>query len=71
MWCCIINASLLTFWTILFLLAPEFLYSTQRIFFTIKKDTFNIIMYSFLAFFKIFFIIFNLVPFIALLIVGA
>lgn len=70
MWCTIINGSLLAFWIIMQLLAPDLLYSTQKKFFPIPRETFNIIMYSFLGIFKIVFLIFNVVPYVALLIIG-
>jgi len=70
MWCAIINASLLTFWTIIFVAIPDFVYRTQSIFFPIPRETFNMAIYAFLALFKIFVLFFNVVPFVALLIVG-
>ena len=70
MWCTLINGGLLMLWTVMFLAAPDLVYRTQRKFFPISKEVFNVVMYSFLGLFKILFLIFNLVPFIALSIVG-
>jgi len=70
MWCTIINGVLLVFWTIMCLSAPDLVYRTQRIWFPIPRETFNVAIFSFLGLFKIAFLVFNVVPYVALLIVG-
>jgi len=70
MWCTIINAGLLVFSFIMLLLAQDFVYSMHSKWFNIPRQTFNVAIYSFLGFFKIIFILFNLVPYLALLIIG-
>ena len=70
MWCTIINGSLLLFWVTICLLVPDILYRTQSKLFPLPRETFTVVLYSFLGLFKIFFLIFNVVPFVALLIVG-
>ena len=70
MWCTIMNGALLTLWTIFLLFAPNLVYATQRRWFPIPRETFDVVIYCFIGAFKIFFLMFNLVPFIALLIVG-
>ena len=70
MWCTIINGSLLGLWISLCIVAPDLVYRTQKKWFPIPRETYNVVMYSFLGFFKVVFLIFNLVPYIALLIVG-
>jgi hypothetical protein len=70
MWCSIINGTLLVFWIIMLILAPDMVYRTQYKWFPIPRETFNIVMYSFLGLFKIVFLIFNIVPWVALIIVG-
>jgi hypothetical protein len=70
MWCTILNGGLLIFWTIMVLLVPNWVYKTQRIFFPITRETFDVVIYGFLGLFKIILIVFNLVPFLALLIIG-
>ena len=70
MWCTIMNGGLLVLWTILFLLVPDWVYRTQRKLFPVPRETFDVVIYGFLGLFKIVFIVFNLVPFLALLIVG-
>ncbi|HAK58841.1 MAG TPA: hypothetical protein DCO77_00435 [Nitrospiraceae bacterium] len=70
MWCTIINGGLLALWTIIYLLAPDLVYRTQRRWFSASRETFNVVFYSFLGLFKVFFLVFNVVPYVALLIVG-
>ncbi len=70
MWCTIINGALLVLWTTVWILAPDLVYRTQSKLFPIPRETFNVVMYSFLGLFKIFFLTFNVVPYVALLIVG-
>jgi hypothetical protein len=70
MWCTIINGAMLVFSSIMLLLAQDFVYSMHSKWFHIPRETFNVAIYSFLGFFKIVFIVFNLVPYLALLIVG-
>ena len=69
MWCTIINGALLAFWALMCMLAPDLVYRTQSSWFPITRETFNVLIYSFLGFFKILFLIFNFVPYMALLIV--
>ena len=70
MWCTIINGAMLVFSSIMLLLAQDFVYSMHSKWFHIPRETFNVAIYSFLGFFKIVFIVFNVVPYVALLIVG-
>ncbi len=70
MWCTIINGVLFLLATTLFILTPDFVYRTQKKWFPIPRDTYNVVIYSFLGLFKILFLVFNLVPYIALLIIG-
>jgi len=50
--------------------APDLVYRTQSKWFPISRETFNVIMYSFLGLFKIVFLAFNVIPYVALLIAG-
>lgn len=70
MWCTIINGSLLALWTLFLMFAPDLMLRSQKMVLQTPKENFNVIMYSFLGLFKIFFLIFNVVPYIALLIIG-
>ena len=70
MWCTIINGALLVLWTIVCIFAPDFVYRMQSRWFPLPRETFNVAIYSFLGLFKIGFLAFNVVPYVALLIVG-
>ena len=69
MWCSIINGAILVFSTLWFMFAPDLMYRIQSRFFPMPRETFNVVMYSFIGLFKIAFLVFNVVPFVALLIV--
>jgi len=70
MWCTIINGGILIFWVLTQMIMPSLLYRTQGAFFPVEKGKFNPIFYLFMGIFKIFFIVFNLVPFVVLLIIS-
>ena len=70
MWCTIMNGALLLAWTTIFVFAPEPVCRIQSKWFPMPRETFNLVMYSFLGLFKIVFLVFNLVPYLALLIVA-
>jgi hypothetical protein len=63
------NGVLLLLWTAMFIFTPDLVYRTQSKWFSIPRETFDVVMYSFLGLFKIFFLVFNLIPYLALLIV--
>ena len=70
MWCTVINGSLLILWITMCVVAPDLVYRTQNKWFPIPRETFNVVIYSFLGLFKILFLVFNLVPYVALVLVG-
>lgn len=70
MWCTIMNGALLVIWTTMLMLAPDWVYRTQSKWFPIHRETFDVVVYSFFGLFKIVFLFFNLVPYVALVIVG-
>jgi len=70
MWCTIINGGILILWTAFSVLAPDLVYRTQSKWFPIPRETFNVVFYAFLGLFKIFLLVFNVVPYVALLIIG-
>ncbi|MDD5597472.1 MAG: hypothetical protein PHV82_05980 [Victivallaceae bacterium] len=71
MWCTIINAALLVISSLIVLLMADWIYNFHSRLFAIPREAFDIIIYSFLGFFKIMIFIFNLVPWIALSIIGS
>jgi hypothetical protein len=70
MWCTLINGGLLMLWSVFFIFASDLVYRTQSKWFPLPRETFNVVMYSFLGLFKMIFLVFNLVPYLALRIVG-
>jgi len=69
MWCTIINACILVLSTIFLVFASDFMYRKHTKWFPMPKESFNVVIYSSLVIFEIVFVIFNLVPLVALLIV--
>lgn len=65
-WSSIINGSFFAFTAFFMMLAPDFVYKIQSKFFKLERDYFDKVIYAFLAAWKILFIFFNLVPYIAL-----
>ncbi|SHJ04921.1 hypothetical protein SAMN02745165_01408 [Malonomonas rubra DSM 5091] len=70
MWCSIINGGLMIYWFLICMLAPDLIYKLQNRFFPMPREVFVPVLYGFLGLFKIFFLVFNLVPYLALLIIG-
>lgn len=70
MWCTIINGSILLFWTLFILFSPDWVYQIQSRWIPISRETFDVAMYAFIGLFKVFFLMFNLVPYLSLLIIG-
>jgi len=70
MWCTIINGSMLLLWAGALLAAPDRLYRIQNRWFPLPRETFDTIVYSFLGLFKLMFLVFNVTPYLALLIIA-
>ncbi|MEW6356862.1 MAG: DUF6868 family protein [Planctomycetota bacterium] len=70
MWCTILNAALLILSSVICIGARDWVYRVHSKMFPISRDAFNIAIYSFLGLFKMAVLAFNLVPYLALLIVG-
>lgn len=64
LWCTLINGGILLVWTVLFLLAKDFIYGFHSKIFLISKEDYHQAILSALGWFKILFIIFNLTPWI-------
>jgi hypothetical protein len=70
MWCTIINGGILILWAAFCAFAPDLVYRLQSKWFPIPREVYNPVIYSFLGLFKIFVLVFNVVPYVALLIVA-
>jgi len=70
MWCTILNVALLLLSSLFCICAGDWAYRIHSKLFSISKETFNVVIYSFIALYKLLVIVFILIPYIALLIVG-
>ena len=70
MWCTIINGALLIVSFVFLACARDWVYRMQSKWFPIPRQAFDVAIYSFLGAFKMFVLGFNLVPYLALLIMG-
>lgn len=69
-WCALINIGFLLFWWIMFMLARDFIFRMHSKWFKMSEESFNKIHYVGMAIYKLMIFIFNLVPYLALRIVG-
>ena len=69
-WCGIINFGLLLSWFLVFMLAHDWIYRFHGKWFRLSVETFDAIHYAGMAFFKLGIFLLNIVPYIALLVVG-
>lgn len=70
LWCLAINMGLLLWWFVMFALAHDWIYRLHGKWFKLTQEQFDAIHYAGMAFFKVCIFIFNIAPYIALLIVG-
>ena len=69
MWCSIVNVGIIIFSFLILSLARQWVYVMHSKWFPITEGQFNAIMYSFVAFYKILIIVFNIVPYLAVCII--
>ena len=70
LWCFIINMGLLLWWFVMFMFAHDWMYRFHGKWFKLSVEQFDSIHYAGMAIFKTAIFVFNLVPYIALCIVG-
>ncbi len=70
LWCTAINGALLVLSFLICAFAGDWVYRMHSRWFAISRESFNVAIYSFLGLFKMFVLGFNLVPYVALAIVG-
>lgn len=70
MWCTILNLGVLILSSIMCIFFADFSYKINHRFFSISREAFNVVLVSFIGLFKIVVIVFNIIPYIALLIIG-
>ena len=69
-WCSVINLGLLIWWWLFFSQAHDWTYRVHSRWFRITVEKFDAIHYTGMAFFKLAILLFNLVPYLSLRIVG-
>ncbi len=70
LWCSIINGGMLLITFVILVFVRNWAYAIHSKLFGISRDAFNIVIYCFLGVYKMLWIIFNLVPYVALVIAG-
>jgi len=70
LWCIVINYSVLLVWWLFFLLAHDGMYGLHSRWFHLSVEQFDALHYAGMALYKIGILLFNLVPYIALHIIG-
>ena len=69
-WCTLINWALLLWWWLVIWTARETVYRMHTKWFKVSEQTFDAMHYAGMGLFKVAIMVFNLVPYIALRIVG-
>lgn len=69
-WCAVINVGLLLGWLLVFALAHDLMYRIHRKWFKFSVEMFDTLHYAGMAFFEICIFLLNIVPYLALRIVG-
>ena len=70
LWCTVINYGFLLFWFLIFTLSHDWIYRLHSRWFHLSVEQFDAIHYGGMAIYKIGIILFNLIPYVAMLIVG-
>jgi hypothetical protein len=70
LWCTVINYGVLIVWFLFFLLAHDWMHGLHSRWFHLSVEQFDALHYAGMALYKIGILLFNLVPYIALRIVG-
>ncbi len=70
LWTTILNGGMLLFSSFVCMCWMDFAYKMNHRYFGISRDSFNTMAFSFIAFYKVVVLTFNVVPYLALLIVA-
>ena len=65
-WCSIINGGLLALTFLMMVGIPDLVYKIHASLFSLTREFFDSAMYAFLGLYKILFLVFNLIPYVAL-----
>ena len=66
MWCTILNFVLMSASFLIFVFAGDFAYRMHSKWFVLPRETFDVMLYSFISFYKFMFFFFNVIPLAAL-----
>jgi len=69
MWCTILNIGLLMLSFLIVAFNGDFVYKMHSKWFPMPRETFNVVLYSFIGMFKIIVFVFNIVPWVVLTII--
>jgi hypothetical protein len=69
-WCSVINIVVMIWWFLMLVFAHDWAYRMHKKFFKIPVETFNTIQYAGGLFYKVAVFFFNVIPYLALRIVG-
>ncbi len=69
-WCVVINFGLLMWWLAMIIFARDWVHKMHGRWFRLTAEQFDLVHYAGMAFFKIAIFLFNVVPYVALRIVG-
>lgn len=70
MWCSIVNYSILLLWFLVFAFFHDWMYAFHGKWFKLSQQQFDAVHYSGMAGFKLLILIFNVSPYVSLVIVG-
>ncbi|MBT7065554.1 MAG: hypothetical protein HN919_04580 [Verrucomicrobia bacterium] len=70
MWCTVLNLGFLMITFLFLAFGGDFVYKKHSKWFPMPRETFNVVVYAFLGLYKICFVMFNLIPYVALRIMG-
>lgn len=70
LWCAAINYGVLLVWFLVFVFAHDWIHRLHGKWFHLSRDQFDVVHYAGMSIFKIGIILFNLVPFVVLSILG-
>ena len=70
MWCTLLNVALLIFSSLLWIFASDFIYKVHGKWFAMPRETFNAVFYTFIGIYKLLVYMFNIVPWIALILIS-
>lgn len=66
LWCVLLNGGLVILYALICAVGGGWIYRAHHRWFPISRETFDVVLYAFLGLYKLLFIVFCLVPYLAL-----